>query len=85
MALDSATECYRAIVECAVTICQELHSTYAFPQQKASTINYLIILHVEGDMASVKRKIVRNTAANTFMKLWRYAAKSVYCFNSSFS
>jgi len=37
-------------------------STYAFPQQKASTINYLIILHVEGNMASVKRKIVRNTA-----------------------
>ena len=48
-------------------------STIAFRDGKAQTVSFLINLYVDGIMVSVKRKIVRNTAANTFMKLWRYA------------
>ena len=27
-------------------------------------------------MVSVKKKIIKNTAANTFMKLWRYGVNT---------
>jgi len=37
-------------------------STIAFSEGNAQTVSFLINLNVEGYMASVKRKIVRNTA-----------------------